>query len=225
MKDSFLQILQKEGNKEYFVKILDSLKTAEKNGAIYPHQIEMFRPLEFFQVNETKVVILGQDPYHSPFVADGLAFSAKHTNKTPASLANLFKELKKDYPKTKIETNDLAAWAKQGVLLINMVWTVTEGKANSHKNFGWQKFTLAILEEVKNTNPNVIFVALGNEAQKFLNKIHPNPDNVIALSHPSPLGYAKSLKDGQLFLQINQKLKKHKEKQIKWDLVKEKGAK
>ncbi|WP_036451771.1 uracil-DNA glycosylase [Mycoplasma buteonis] len=221
MKDSFLKVLQKEGNKPYFNDLLKALKLIELSKInIYPFQMDLFKPLEFFQASETKVVILGQDPYHKEGVADGLAFSTKSTV-TPPSLRNMFKELLKDYPKTKIETNDLTAWAKQNVLLMNVVWTVSENKPNSHKNFGWQNFSLAILEEVLKANPNVIFVILGKEAQKFTEKLAINPENKIVLSHPSPYSYKLGFENGKMFKLINKKLKKQGLSEIKWDLVKE----
>ncbi|WP_426460959.1 uracil-DNA glycosylase [Mycoplasma hafezii] len=221
MKDSFLKILQTEGQKPYFQNILNGLQETEKNGKnIYPHQMDMFRPFEFFQLPETKVVILGQDPYHSLNVADGLAFSTKQA-KTPASLRNMFKELQKDYPKTKIETNDLSAWAKQGVLLLNTVWTVTENEPNSHKSFGWQQFTHVVLENVLKENPNAIFVILGREAEKFTKDLNINPKNKIVLSHPSPYSYKKGFENGEMFKKINNRLKATHQGVIKWDLLKE----
>ncbi|QKT05454.1 uracil-DNA glycosylase [Mycoplasma sp. OR1901] len=225
MKNSFLNILTSEGKKPYFDNIINELKVAEKeNKVVLPYQTDMFRAFEFFQVKETKVVFIGQDPYHSLGTADGLAFSTRG-QKTPPSLNNIFKELKKDYPDTKIETNSLVAWAKQGVLLLNTVLTVEYGKANSHKNIGWENFTLKVVENVINENNNVIIVALGKQAQEYISKL-PNlnkldPNNILATSHPSPFSYQKGFENFELFKKINAILKKHKTRQINWDLVKE----
>lgn len=220
MKNSFLEILQSEGKKDYFQNILVSLKESEKNGPIYPHQTNIFRPFEFFQVNETKVVILGQDPYHGYDQADGLAFSSKNP-KTPPSLRNIFKELKKEYPKTKIETNDLSAWAKQGVLLLNTILTVNYNMPLSHKHFGWETFTKEVLKQVALQAPKAIFVLLGKHAQKFAQDLNLDPIRVIATSHPSPYSYKKGFENSGIFKLINKKLKQNGLEPIKWDLKKE----
>ncbi|RIV16926.1 uracil-DNA glycosylase [Mycoplasmopsis gallopavonis] len=224
MKDSFLKVLQSEGTKPYFTQILSSLQKAQdQNETVFPHQMDMFRPFEYFQLNETKVVILGQDPYHQIDQADGLAFSARYQdlNKTPKSLVNLFKNLKRDYPKTKIETNDLTNWAKQGVLLMNTVWTVSQNKAHSHEAFGWQNFTLKVLEEILTNNPKVIVVALGKPAQKLVKKLPIQPHYLINLSHPSPLSAHLSFNQFPLFKTINKYLKKENLNPIDWNLIKE----
>ncbi|QGZ97617.1 uracil-DNA glycosylase [Mycoplasma sp. NEAQ87857] len=220
MKDSFLKILQQEGQKEYFTNILNSLKAAEIAGLeVYPHQMDLFKAFEFFQTNETKVIFLGQDPYHTKGVADGLSFSTK-SNKTPPSLNNIFKELKKDYPKTKIETNDLTAWAKQGVLLLNTSLSVIANKPNSHSKIGWKTFTLEVIKQVLLANPNVIVVLLGKEAQSFVKSLNIPSQNKIELSHPSPFSYKKGFENSGLFKLINKKLKQTHQTPIKWDLKK-----
>ncbi|WP_406614725.1 uracil-DNA glycosylase [Mycoplasma corogypsi] len=219
MKDSFLNILRREGQKPYFEQILSNLKTCPNDLSIYPHQVDMFRAFEFFQVEQTKVIIIGQDPYHTEGVADGLAFSTR-SNKTPPSLKNMFKELLKDYPKTKIETNSLVDWAKQGVLLLNTVLTVEQGKPNSHQKFGWQTFTRSVLDEVCYQNPNVILVLLGKKAQQFAKGVKLDPHNIIAIAHPSPFSYRHGFENSSLFKLINQKLKKQGQQPIKWDLLK-----
>ncbi|WP_324673277.1 uracil-DNA glycosylase [Mycoplasma sp. 888] len=220
MKDSFLKILQSEGQKPYFTKILDKLKEEETNGVkVFPHQMDLFKPFEFFQVNETKVIILGQDPYHTLGLADGLAFST-YDDKFAPSLNNMFKELKKDYPKTKLETTSLVSWAKQGVLLLNTVLTVAQNKPASHFGIGWETFTHKVVEEVVAQNPNVMVVALGKKAQQFIKDIPINPKNLVELAHPSPYSYNKGFADSHLFKTINKKLEQNNVKPIKWDLTK-----
>ncbi|QNM93871.1 uracil-DNA glycosylase [Mycoplasma sp. Pen4] len=217
MKNSFIEILQSEGKKPYFDNIINGLREEGKKTVIYPEQVQIFRPFDYFQVAETKVIILGQDPYHTYGYADGLAFSTGN-NKLSPSLRNIFKELKKDYPKIKLDSTDLTPWAKQGVLLLNTVLTVSHGEPNSHKNFGWQSFTKKVIQEVVKVNPNVILVLLGKEAQKFAKDIEINPDNVIATSHPSPYSYKKGFENSGIFKLINKKLKKHNEQPIDWNL-------
>ncbi|AKF40993.1 uracil-DNA glycosylase [Mycoplasmopsis canis UFG4] len=222
MKDSFLRILQTEGQKPYFQNILKKLEESEKNNIqIFPHQMDMFRPFEFFQTNETKLIILGQDPYHQINIADGLAFSTNHI-KTPASLKNIFKEVKKDYPNAKFGTNSLIKWAKQGVLLLNTVLTVEEGKPNSHKDIGWEKFVEIVIQDIILENPNVLILALGGQAHKVVENAlklrNYNKENLFKLSHPSPLGYRHSFENSNVFKKINDKLHSFNQKEIEWSL-------
>lgn len=214
MKDSWLKILQSEGKKEYFQKIITKLSEAEKISEIFPEQTKMFRAFEFFQVNETKVVILGQDPYPTNGFADGLAFSSMNQKQRPKTLQNIFIELQKDYPSVSLRSNSLENWAKQGVLLLNTQLTVSQSQANSHKSFGWELFIVEILREVEKENKNVIYVALGNQAYETYLKANIKIEKIIRLSHPSPLSYNKSFKDGHLFLKINQKLKELNQSEI-----------
>ncbi|EFF41504.1 uracil-DNA glycosylase, partial [Mycoplasmopsis alligatoris] len=203
MKYSWLDLLQVEGKKPYFQKLLMHLEKFENEGKyIMPASPDMFKAFDYVQDNNVKVVILGQDPYPGKDVADGLAFST-NSQKTPSSLKNMFKELKKDYPEVQLETNSLVSWAKQGVLLLNTVLTVNEGEANSHANIGWETFTKIVLENVIKKNPYVVFGILGNASKAVVNKLEVQPKNIVFLSHPSPLGYHKSFKDGQFFKKIN----------------------
>ncbi|WBP83771.1 uracil-DNA glycosylase [Mycoplasmopsis edwardii] len=222
MKDSFLNILQSEGKKEYFQVILKELAKSEKNGkAVFPHQMDLFRPFEYFQVKDTKLIILGQDPYPQINIADGLAFSTGHI-KTPASLKNIFREIQKDFPKTTFKTNSLQKWAKQGVLLLNSVLTVEENNPNSHKGIGWEEFVKATIQEVIKQNPKVLILALGNQAHNVLDSalkfMNYDQDNVFKLSHPSPLGYRHSFENSGVFKKINQKLIALKQEPIDWNL-------
>lgn len=222
MKDSFLKILQTQGKKPYFEIILNHLAQGNKeNKLIFPHQTEMFRAFEFFQVHETKLIILGQDPYSEFGVADGLAFST-HNLKTPPSLNNIFKEIKKDYPNASFKANSLVPWAKQNILLLNASLTVLENKPNSHKNIGWQNFAAAVIHEVVRINKNVIILALGNYAHKVVDNalylVNFDSKNLFKLSHPSPLGYHHSFKDSHVFKKINDRLEQLNLEQINWNL-------
>ncbi|MCU9933234.1 uracil-DNA glycosylase [Mycoplasmopsis cynos] len=171
MKDSFLKILQLEGTKPYFENIIKVLKKAEEdNEVIFPHQTNLFKPFEYFQTYETKLIILGQDPYPGINIADGLAFSTGHI-KTPASLKNIFIELKKDYPNVKIGTNSLLGWAKQKILLLNSVFTVVMNQPNSHRKIGWEEFVKSIIIEIIKANENVLILTLGNQANYVLNQV------------------------------------------------------
>ncbi|QZE12382.1 uracil-DNA glycosylase [Mycoplasma sp. Ms02] len=216
MKNSWLNTLQSEGKKEYFNKIIENLQKDENEGyEILPTSPEIFRAFDYFQDTEVKVIFLGQDPYPNAKDADGLAFSSKD-KKTPASLKNLFLEIKKDFPAANLESNDLTKWAKQGVLLLNTVLTVRAKDANSHRNFGWQNFTKKVVKQALEKSPKAIVVALGNQALDFLSEIKVNPENLLVFSHPSPLSYQKNLKDKHLFLEINKKLKANGLEGIDW---------
>lgn len=217
MKDSFLEILQSEGKKPYFEQIIEGLRQ-NSQFEITPHQTEIFRPFEYFQVRDTKVIILGQDPYPGENVADGLAFSTK-LDKAPASLRNIFKEVKRDYPNTILETNSLEQWAKQGVLLMNIYLTGVIKQPLAHEHIGWDKFTEIICLEILSKNPNVVVVALGKKAQKFVSKLSIKPKYLIESSHPSPLSYKKGFENSHLFLKINKMLEDQKKKPINWSLL------
>ncbi|MFV8459228.1 uracil-DNA glycosylase [Mycoplasma sp. CR] len=220
MKDSFLNILQSQGKKPYFEIIINKLEVAEKESLVLPHQMDMFHAFDFFQVHETKVVLLGQDPYHTVGYADGLAFSTGNGKITP-SLRNIFAEIKRDYPDAKLDNTSLVSWAKQGVLLLNTVLTVAEGKANSHATFGWQKFTHEVLSQVLRQNPDVIVVALGKQAAKFVADLPIPAENLIVTSHPSPYSYKKGFENSHIFKEINDKLIDKGITAINWNTTKE----
>lgn len=216
MKDSFLRILQTEGQKPYFNNIIEGLREYS-SFEIVPHQIDMFRPFDFFQVNETKVVILGQDPYHKANVADGLAFSTRQ-KVTPPSLRNIFTELKQTYPNISLESNDLTKWAKQGVLLLNTSLTTVVKKPLAHKHLGWEQFTKVVCEEIIKANKDVIFVALGKHAQEFINSLSVRPQYLFETSHPSPFSVNKGFAGSQIFKKINTTLEKLNLSVINWEL-------
>lgn len=220
MKNSWKILLKTEGKKPYFQNIVKNLEEHAKTNVIWPASSDLFRAFNYFELRDIKVLILGQDPYYTRGVADGLAFSTR-SDKTPPSLNNMFIELKKDYPDTKIESNSLENWAKQGVLLLNTVLSVDENKPLSHETFGWQIFTNFIIDCAYKVNPDLIFVALGNKAKEVYKSLKIPEKNIIFLSHPSPLSYNRSFKDGKLFLKINKKLEELNEKPINWDTYKE----
>lgn len=213
-KNKFYDFLENESKQDYFKLILEKVDKSSKNSVIWPKKSNWFRALTFFEPNETRLIIIGQDPYHNPNQADGLAFSTR-LQKCPKSLANIIKEVKKDYPNSIFETYSLDFWAKQGVLLINTVLTVEEFKANSHKDIGWQQFVFKLIEFIANINQNVIFGLWGKQSYQFIkpliesSKISEN--QIIYTSHPSPLSYARtnqSFKDSNFFIKVNSKLTK-----------------
>ncbi|WP_406615987.1 uracil-DNA glycosylase [Mycoplasmopsis hyopharyngis] len=205
MKNSFLSFVTNESKKPYFIKLQERINQEAKNHVIYPEQKNIYRALNFFEANETKVIILGQDPYPAPNQADGLAFST-YDSKTPKSLQNMIKEIKKDYPEAVFETNLLDYWATQKVLLLNTCLSVNQNYPNSHKNFGWETFVINLLNFVIEQNPNVLFGILGNNAKNIVSKLNIPEENKIISSHPSPLGYYQGFENSHFFKKINDKL-------------------
>lgn len=173
----------------------------------FPPEDKIFRAFELCPYQYTRVLILGQDPYHRENQADGLAFSTPNTQKCPPSLQNIFKELKTDLGVTRTNT-DLEGIAQQGVLLLNTVLTVHPHKANSHKNIGWEKFTDDAIKALNNKTTPVIFVLWGNCAKSKV-KLITNPIHHIIMGvHPSPLSAYRGFFGSKPFSAINSRLDK-----------------
>ena len=209
------QFIQNEVNKDYFLKLMKFVNKEGQTHEIFPEPENLFACFHYFNIEETKVVIVGQDPYQTPGFANGLAFAVNQGVQTPKSLINIFKELKDDLGIERTDT-ELKDWAAQGVLLLNRVLTVNEGQSNSHKNQGWEQFTNEVIKTVNDKCKNVVFVLWGNNAQELKPLIDESKHLVICSSHPSPLGYYKSFKGSKPFSKINQYLKQHNKKEIKW---------
>ena len=165
-----------------------------------------------------RVVILGQDPYHEPGQAHGLAFSVREGVKLPPSLVNIYKEREADVGVPLSQNGDLTSWAKQGVLLLNSVLTVEKGKANSHKDFGWQAFTDDVVAAIAKLPQPVAFVLWGAQAQKkaAVASASVYPRLVLQSPHPSPLSSYRGFFGSKPFSQINAFLQAHEEDTIQW---------
>lgn len=181
------EFLEKESHEAYFIQLMDKVNKAYDRERVYPSKEEMFSCFELCPYENVKVVIIGQDPYHGAGQAHGLSFSVKPGVKIPPSLKNIYKELQSDL---NIETPNhgyLVSWAKQGVLMLNTSLTVTEGKAGSHKSFGWSKFTQRVLEFLNDYDKPLVFILWGNHAIEAAKGIT-NPKHFLIKSpHPSPL--------------------------------------
>lgn len=184
----------------------------------YPDVEDIFRALSLTELNDVKCVILGQDPYHQPNQAMGLSFSVPRGTKIPASLVNIFKELKSDLLMDTPLHGDLTAWANQGVLLLNTILTVSEGHPLSHQNLGWEKFVEKILTELSHRNAFVVFVLWGKSAQVFSRCIDENKHLVIRGVHPSPLSSYRGFFGSKPFSKINAALLAHGKSSIDWRL-------
>ena len=174
-----------ETKKPYFKEIKDHLISDNAEGKIVlPEPKNFFRAFDLCELNKVKVVIIGQDPYHTPGVPNGLAFSVNKNQKLPPSLINIFRELESDLG-VKNYIGDLSAWSRQGVLLLNTCLSVCAGLPASHSNIGWENFTNAAIEEIQKKK-NIIFLLWGKHAQQ--KKAFIQEDNfILEAAHPSPL--------------------------------------
>ena len=188
---SWQSFLQAEESKPYYQELQAFLKLRRKEGAaIYPPEKEIFNALELTPLDEIKVVILGQDPYHGEGQAHGLCFSVRKGNRIPPSLRNIFKELNADL-KHEIPTDgELTAWAQQGVFLLNAILTVEQKTPAAHKGKGWEIFSDAVIQHISAHRDKVVFVLWGAYAQKKKSSIDESKHLVLAAPHPAAEVYA-----------------------------------
>ena len=170
-------------------KMADFLAGERARHTVYPPEGTVYRALSFFSPEETKVVILGQDPYHEKGQAEGLAFSVPDDIKTPPSLRNIKKELELEYGKS-FSGNSLVPWAKQGVLLLNTTLSVREGEAASHANKGWQDITFPLLKKLSQRR-KIVFFLWGNHARALAPELEKENNLILEAAHPSPLSARK----------------------------------
>jgi uracil-DNA glycosylase len=190
----------------------------DKQKVIYPHSSNWFHALETTPLDQVKVVILGQDPYHQPGQAHGLCFSVKPGVKTPPSLVNIYKELESDLGVKPVAHGYLESWAKQGVLLLNAVLTVEDSKANAHQGKGWEQFTDKVISTVNEQCENVVFMLWGSYAQRKGSVIDTDRHLVLKAPHPSPLSAHRGFFGCRHFSQANQYLEAHGQSAINWQL-------
>lgn len=215
---SWDKLLESEYEKDY-IKSLYNFITNEYNlKIIYPKKNDIFKALKLTSYENTKVVLIGQDPYHEKGQANGLCFSVNEGIKLPKSLQNIYKELKDDLDIDNFITGDLTKWAKQGVLLLNTCLTVEEHKPLSHKNKGWEIFTDRIISLLNERTSPVIFVLWGNDAKTKINLITNPIHYILKASHPSPLSAYRGFFGCKHFSKINEILKNNNQKEIDWRL-------
>lgn len=206
-----------EINQQYFQELTEKLKVTYQTTECYPAVSEILRVLKLVNFNELKVVILGQDPYHQPGQADGLAFSVPRDTKIPPSLKNIFLELNNDLQIVNSH-GDLTKWAQQGVLLLNTVLTVEKNRPLAHINFNWQQFTDNLIKYVDKNLKNVIFILWGKKAQTKISLINEDKHLILKGSHPSPLGAHYGFFNQNYFSSVNEYLIKNHKKAIDWQL-------
>lgn len=201
-----------------FAALLERAEKAYDAGAVYPPRNEVFAALALTPPEKVRAVILGQDPYHEPGQAHGLAFSVRDGVRFPPSLRNIFTELQADLGTAAPRSGDLTAWAQQGVLLLNTVLTVEAGKAGSHKDLGWQTFTDAVFASLSSLPHPVAFVLWGAHAQKKapIAAASPYPRLVLQSPHPSPLSSYRGFFGSRPFSAVNRFLEAHGETPICW---------
>ncbi|MDV3198300.1 MAG: uracil-DNA glycosylase [Vigna little leaf phytoplasma] len=210
------EIIKKEKQKEYFQKILIFLKKQKKQKKIiYPPLHQVFQAFKLTTWDCTKVIILGQDPYHGINQAHGLAFSVLDLF-APPSLKNILQELYNDLHIIP-QTNNLSSWARSGVLLINSILTVNQGEPLSHQNIGWEIFTNNIFKFL-NQKKNLVYFLWGKYAQHYERYINPKDNYIIKSVHPSPLSAHRGFFGSKPFSRANQYLISHNIKPIDWHL-------
>lgn len=194
------------------------LSKRSKEATIYPPKDVIFEALNLTSFSDTKVVILGQDPYHGPHQSHGLAFSVQSMVKIPPSLKNIFKELHDDVGCDIPKSGDLTAWAKQGVLLLNTVLTVEQKSPGSHKNIGWERVTDAVIDLLNKKKTSVVYILWGKPAQSKIPRIDSRHKIIIA-PHPSPLSSYRGFFGSKPFSQANQFLEAQHLTPIDWCLT------
>lgn len=211
-------ILKEEFNKKYYLELREFLKHEYKNSLIFPDMHDIFNALKYTSYKDTKVVILGQDPYHDQGQAHGLAFSVKPNIPTPPSLLNIYKELNNELGIFIPNNGYLISWAKQGVLLLNTVLTVKAHMANSHKNKGWEIFTDNIIRYLNKRDKPIIFVLWGANARSKKGLIDTSKHFILEAPHPSPLSAHRGFFGCNHFKKINEILEKLNKEKINWQI-------
>lgn len=212
---TWTEILEPMKNTSYFIDLWQKITNQYSTTKCYPKKSQIFRAIELTPFDEVKVVIIGQDPYHNDFQANGLCFSVSDQVSTPPSLKNIFTELKDDLGIVK-SSNELDSWAKQGVLLLNATLTVRAHEPNSHKNLGWEKFTDFIIKEISEKKENVVFVLWGAFAQKKEELINSSKHYILKSAHPSPFSVYRGFYGSKPFSKINNFLISKNMQPIDW---------
>ena len=205
IEESWRRQLQEEFDKPYFEHLVGFVKEEYARYTVFPPGSRIFHAYNTCPFEKVKVVILGQDPYHEPGQAHGLAFSVPKGAKIPPSLRNIYGELESDLGCYTPNHGCLTSWAEHGVLLLNNVLTVYQGKANSHKKWGWQPFTAGILAAVQTLSQPVAYLLWGRDAQQKVKKLPDSdaPRLILNAAHPSPLSAYRGFFGSRPFSQVN----------------------
>ena len=220
IEPSWKEVLQQEFTKPYFQQIITFLKTEKASGKIiYPPGGLIFNAFLQTPFNEVKVVVLGQDPYHGHGQAHGLSFSVPDNVKPPPSLVNIFKELQQDVGLPIPQNGNLTSWAKQGVLLLNAVLTVSARDAASHAKIGWMHFTDAVIKTISQQKEGVVFLLWGKFAHDKQGLIDETKHYVLKAAHPSPFSADKGFFGCKHFSKTNELLIQQAKTPIDWQVA------
>ena len=215
MHDSWKPFLKSEFGKPYFKELSAFLHSEYEQKVIYPKKSLVFSAFAT-DLNEVKVVILGQDPYHTPGAAEGLAFSVPNSQPIPPSLVNIYKEIDNDIGSHANKTGSLRNWQKQGVLLLNTVLTVEAHKAGSHRGKGWETFTTEVIKYLNQTRPHLVFILWGRDARNKKSLIDQTKHLVLESPHPSPLSAYAGFFGNHHFSRTNEFLRQNGMTEIVW---------
>jgi uracil-DNA glycosylase len=202
--------------KDFFKELVSFVKDEYQNKKVFPHGKDLFSAFNHSPLDQVKVVILGQDPYHGPNQAHGLSFSVKPGVPFPPSLLNIFKEIKSDIGKDIPPNGNLTRWADQGVFLLNATLTVRVHEAGSHQKKGWEEFTDEVIRVISAQRENVVFLLWGAYAQKKADLIDQSKHLILEAPHPSPLSSYRGFFGCKHFSQANTYLVSHGKQSINW---------
>lgn len=218
IEPSWANVLEDEFGKPYFHNLVQFLRTEKENKKIiFPKGSQIFNAFNTTPFDKTKIVILGQDPYHGPGQAMGLSFSVPKNCRIPPSLRNIFKELQRSENISMPGHGDLTAWARQGVFLLNAILTVEKGKPGSHARAGWAEFTDAVIQKLSSDREGIVFMLWGNFARKKRDLIDPDRHLILESVHPSPLA-GNGFQNNNHFKDANNYLIKNGQLPINWEL-------
>ena len=210
-------IIDLEKQKDYYKKLKEEIDKRYETTTVFPEKQNIFKAFYLTKLDNLKVVILGQDPYHGFGQAQGLAFSTPANIKNPPSMQNILKEIQSDLGKKSIcEDGDLTPWAKQGVLLLNTILTVEEAKPKSHHNLGWEVFTDNIIKYISDNCEDTIFILWGSPAISKTKLIDTKKHHILTAPHPSPLSSYRGFFGCKHFSQTNNILKSLNKEPIVW---------
>ena len=210
--------LSKEFKKPYYLKLYNTVRSEYSKTTVYPPSEEIFTAFNLTDINDVKVLILGQDPYHEPGQAHGLSFSVKPGVAIPPSLLNIYKELEDELSLYIPNNGYLEKWAKQGVLMLNTVLTVRAHNANSHKGIGWEEFTDAAIMALNELDKPIVYMLWGSNARSKAKMLNNNKQLVLEAPHPSPLSSYRGFFGCNHFIKCNEFLKANGLSEIDWQI-------